>query len=137
MTEATYTFKQRIPAFIDSRGFTPIEFDFNTVEELKQQPIIQHWLRKPSSYLCKETSGNLLMVVEDEGFTNWCIGWITNSDKLNLPIHVKKTILQYSDGRIEIKTQDNENPVVLWRGNTATLKDGTKCKIIRYEDWKK
>lgn len=83
-------FKQRIPAFIDSRGTTPVEFDFSTVEELKQHPFIQSWLNKPSSYLCKSISSNILMVVEDDGFTAWCIGWIANPDELDLPIFEKK-----------------------------------------------
>jgi hypothetical protein len=128
-------FKQRIPNFIDSRGMTPVEFDFSTVEELEQQPHIQRWLNKSSSYLCN--SSKILMVVENEGFTAWGIGWITNPDELDLPIYENKTILQYSDGTIEISTQNSENPVVRWCGGRATLKDGTTCKYLRYEEWKK
>ena len=72
----------------------------------------------------------------DEGFTAWVIGWITNPDELDIPIHEQKTILQYSDGTIEISTQNSENPVVSIRGSEATLEDGTVCKRLYYEEWK-
>ena len=135
MTE-THHFKQRIPAFVDPRGVTPTEFDFETVEELEQHPYIQRWLSKsPSSYLAK--GDRYLSVVEDEGFTSWCIGWITNSDKLKLPTLESRTIVQYDNGTLEIKTENSENPVVMWCGGEAELKDGTVCKWIRYEDCKK
>jgi hypothetical protein len=127
-------FIQRIPNFIDSRGITPVEFYFNTVEELERHPYIQGWLKKTSSYLCK--SDEFLMVAEQEGFTAWAIGWIANPDELDIPIHEKKTILQYSDGTIEISTENSENPVVSWCGGRATLKDGTICNYLNYEDWK-
>jgi hypothetical protein len=42
-----------------------------------------------------------------------------------------------SDGTIEISTQNSENPVVRWCGGRATLKDGTVCKYLEYEEWKK
>jgi hypothetical protein len=128
-------FKQRGPNFIDSGGINPVEFDFSTVEELEQHSNIQRWLNKSSSYLCK--SEEVLMVVEDDGFTAWGIGWIKNPDELDLPIYEKKTILQYPNGKIEISTQNSENPVVSWCGGEATLKDGTTCKYLRYEEWKK
>ena len=127
-------FKERIPNFIDSRGITPVEFDFGTVEELKQHPYIQKWLNKSPSHLCK--SDKFLMALMDEGFTAWVIGWITNPDELDIPIYEQKTILQYSDGTIEISTQNSENPVVSIRGSEATLKDGTVCKRQYYEEWK-
>jgi hypothetical protein len=45
--------------------------------------------------------------------------------------------VQYSDGRIEVKTNNSENPVVSVCGDKATLEDGTKCKDLSYEEWKK
>lgn len=77
------------------------------------------------------------MVVSDEGFSNWCIGRITNMDELKLPTYEQKFIVQYSDGRIEVKTENSENSVMTVCGGKATLEDGTKCKDLSYEDWKK
>jgi hypothetical protein len=127
-------FKQRVPAYIDIEEL--LEFDFNTVEELEQHPFVQKFLNiKPSSYLCK--IDDCLMVVSDEGFSAWCIGRIATMDELKLPTYEQKFVVQYSDGRIEVKTENTENRVVSVCGDKATLEDGTKCKDLSYEDWKK
>jgi hypothetical protein len=129
-----YHFKQRVPGYIDIDEL--LEFDFNTVEELEQHPFVQRFLNiKPLSYLCK--IDDCLMVVSDEGFSAWCVGRITNMDELKLPTYEQKFIVQYSDGRIEVKTKNSENRVVSVCGDRATLEDGTKCKDLSYEEWKK
>jgi hypothetical protein len=135
MTEIKNQFRQRVPGFVD--GDNPLEFDFDITEELVNHSYIQEWLNEnPHSILVK--SGGVLMVVYNEGF-NWCgIGWITNPDDLELPEwEGGKYIAQYSNGNIEVLGKISKNPVVSSCGGVLTLKDGTKCKKIKYEDWKK
>ncbi len=125
--------RERIPNFIDSRGITPVEFEFDTAEELEQHPFVQRWLSKnPPSYLRK--SGRLLMVVEDYGFTRWAIAWIEKPDLLDIPVMETKVVVQHLDGRIEIITAKSENKIVVVGGGEATLKNGEKCKCLSYKE---
>lgn len=128
-------FRQRVPAFIDLDKV--LEFDFETTEELSNHSFIQGFLNvKNTSTLVK--SENLLMVVSNEGFNWWVIGYISNPDDLKLPEwDGGKYIVQYENGEVEVLTKESKNPVVSSRGDEITLRDGTKCKNIRYEDWKK
>lgn len=125
-------FRQRVPAFIDSDKV--LEFDFDTTEELSNHSFIQGFLNvKNTSTLVK--SENLLMVVSNEGFNWWVIGYISNPDDLKLPEwDGGKYIVQYENGEVEVLTKESKNPVVSSRGDEITLRDGTKCKKIRYED---
>jgi len=134
MTKPKNHFRQRIPRFVDNDN--PLEFDFDTVEELVNHPYIQEWLNKnPHSILVK--SEGILMVVYNEGFNWWCIGWITNPDDLELPEwEGGKYIAQYSNGNIEVLDKTSKNPMISSCGDVLTLKDGTKCKKIEYEDWR-
>jgi hypothetical protein len=132
MTKPKNHFRQRIPAFID--GDNPLGFDFDTVEELVNHPYIQEWLNKnPHSILVK--SGGVLMVVYNEGFNWWGIGWITNPNDLELPEwDGGKYIAQYSNGNIEVLDKTSKNPMISSCGDVLTLKDGTKCKKIKYDE---
>ena len=135
MTETKNHFRQRVPGFVDIDNF--IEFDFDTTEELVNHSFIQNWLNTcPSSILVK--SREVLMVVYNEGFNWWGIGFISNPDDLELPEwDGGKYIGQHSNGTIEILDKTSENPVISSCGDVLTLKDGTECKNIKYEDWKK
>ena len=77
-------FRERIPSFIDSRGVTPVEFDFETKEELIQHPYIQNWMGNGYSSICK--SDNILFVVKNNPTMRTAIGWIKNPDDLNIDI---------------------------------------------------
>lgn len=126
--------KERIPAFIDSRGYTPVEFDFDTVEELEQHPFVHRWLSKnPPS--CLRKTGKLLMVVEDYGFTRWAIAWIEKPDLLDIPVMQTKVVVQHPCGKIEIITAKSENKVVSIAGNEATLKNGEICKRLSFKEF--
>jgi hypothetical protein len=134
MTKPKNHFRQRVPGFVD--GGNPLEFDFDTVEELVNHPYNQEWLNKnPHSILVK--SEGILMVVYNEGFNWWGIGWITNPDDLELPEwEGGKYIAQYSNGNIEVLDKTSKNPMISSCGGVLTLKDGTECKKVEYEDWR-
>lgn len=136
MTKSKHFFRQRIPGFIDPRGLVPEEFYFDTTEELVNHPFIQGWLdRHNPSNLVKDEK--YLIVEYNEGFNWWVIGYITNSDDLQVPEWTGgKWVVQYENGQIEVLTKESKNPVIRTCGDEITLKDGTKCKDIRYEDWK-
>lgn len=137
MIQTKNYFKQRIPAYIDPRGYTPFELEFSETEELINSTFIQKWLNyNPPSTIVK--NGKYLMIEEKEGFSWWVIGYISNPDDLQVPNwNGGKYIVQYENGEIEVLTYESKNPVVSTCGNEVTLRDGTKCKSIRYEDWKK
>ena len=132
MTKPKNHFRQRVPGFVD--GANPLEFDFDTVEELVNHTYIQEWLNgNPRPILVK--SKDVLMVVYNEGFNWWGIGWITNPDDLELPEWGGgKYIAQYSNGTIEVLNKTSKNPVISSCGGVLTLKDGTECKKIKYEE---
>jgi hypothetical protein len=135
MTKLKNHFRQRVPGFVD--GVNPLEFDFDTTEELVNHPYIQEWLNENPHFILVK-SEEVLMVVYNEGFSWWGIGWISNPDDLELPEwEGGKYIAQYSNGNIEVLDKTSKNPVVSSCGDVLTLKDGTKCKKIKYEDWKK
>ena len=134
-------YRQRIPNYIDF-GISPLEFDFDTTEELMNHPEIQRNLEmNPNTelYLHNELyiSEGLLMTVYDEGFTWYGVGYIKNPKDVNLPAWSGgKYIAKYEDGTIEILDNMSKNPVMSSCGGELTLKDGTKCKKLKYEDWK-
>jgi hypothetical protein len=130
-------FKQRIPAFIDSRGITRVNFDFNTVEELTSHPFIQRWLSHYPDSVLSKTTGTTLLVVSNEGFTWRAIGWIDDPESLDLPVwRGGKHIVRYADGTTEALTPESDPKVAVVRsGGEATLSNGAKCSIIEYNDW--
>ena len=136
MVEKNY-FKQRIPGFIDPRGIVPVEFEFTETKELLEHPYIQRFLNyNPPSTVVK--SGKYVMVVENEGFSWWVIGSVLNPDFFQVPEwNGGKYIVEYENGDVEVLTNESKNPVVSICGNEATLRDGTKCRKIKYEDWRK
>ena len=137
MSEPKNLFRQRIPSYIDSRGSIPFELEFSETEELINSPFIQKWLSyHPHTTIVK--SGNTLMIEYNEGFSWRVIGYISNPDDLQVPNWNRgKYIVQYENGEIEVLTHESKNRVCSTCGNKATLIDGTKCKTIEYEDWKK
>ena len=129
-------FKEYIPSDVDTRGSIIFELEFSETEELINSPFIQKWLSyNPPSTIVK--SGNTLMIESNEGFSWRVIGYISNPDDLQVPNWNSKYIVQYANGEIEVLTNESENKVWSTCGNDAVLKDGTRCKTIRYEDWKK
>jgi len=71
-------FKQHIPSFFE--GFAPIEFDFNTTEEL----IERLSNRRSSLHKNYSMSDNCLMEVENNG-KHWVIGYILYPEEIDLP----------------------------------------------------
>jgi hypothetical protein len=135
-------YRQRIPNYIDL-GIPPPGFDFDTTEELINHPELQRnmeMIPNTELYLHNEPyiSEGLLMMVYNEGLTWCCVGYIKNPEDVNLPAWSGcKYVAQYDDGTIEILDNTSKNPVVSSCGGKLTLKDGTKCKRLEYEDWKK
>ena len=137
MTVEKNYFKQRVPGFIDPRGLIPVEFEFTETQELLEHPYIQHWLNRNLPSNLVKTRNNV-MVEENEGFSWWVVGSVLNPDELKVPQwNSGKYIVEYENGEVEVLTNESENPVVMTCGDEVTLRDGTKCKKIKYEDWKK
>lgn len=136
MSEHKNRFREYIPSDVDTRGSIIFELEFSETEELINSPFIQKWLSyHPHTTIVK--SENTLMIEYDEGFSWRVIGYISNPDDLQVPNWNSKYIVQYANGEIEVLTNESENKVWSTCGNDAVLKDGTRCKTIEYEDWKK
>ncbi len=82
-----YHLKQRFPNFFS--GFTPAEYDFDTLEEMLEFPFVKNWTSKDDFLRLSKSRMNskqqLLMVELTDG-TFWAIGFLTDSYDLNLPI---------------------------------------------------
>ena len=62
----------------------PREFDFETIQDLMDHPIIRESLSLyPDS--CLTLDGNHLNVIHNHGFGTWTIGSIKDPDSLNFP----------------------------------------------------
>jgi hypothetical protein len=69
-------------------------------------------------------SDNCLMVIHDDGFHWWVVGYVEKPERVDLPKwEGGKYRAQMSDGTIKILT----NEVVSSCGYTLTLADGTKA----------
>ena len=82
-------FRQRIPAFIDTQGIIPIEFDFETIEELQSHPYVKSWIDRGFSDICK--SGKFLMAMKFDRSAAYAIGWIKYPDLLNIHVFNRNT----------------------------------------------
>jgi hypothetical protein len=78
-------FKQRIPAFIDPRGIIPVEFDFETMEDLMSNSYIQDWITR--GYICISKSGNFLMMSKEDISMSFAVGQIKDPNALHIPTY--------------------------------------------------
>ena len=75
-------FRQHVPSFVDVDERT--EFEFSTTEELITHPLIQGMVGSFKNHkICK--SKNYLMVVSDNGFWWWVLGYIKTPEEVDLP----------------------------------------------------
>lgn len=86
-----FRLKQRFPNFFS--GFTPKEYEFDTVAELMELPFVKQWVSKNNFFkLSKsrmDSSQQILMCELNEGKDFWAIGWLYNSYDLELPVFSK------------------------------------------------
>ena len=88
-----YHIKQRYPNFFS--GFSPKEYDFDTVEELIEFPFVKNWMSKGDCLRLSKSrmeSKQQLLICELTDGTYWAIGFLTNSYDLDLPIFNNKTV---------------------------------------------
>lgn len=79
-------FKQRIPNYVDSRGITPVEFEFTTTEELLEHPLLKRCIEDENTTFIKED--NVILVRYHDG--DFAIGWVKNPDDVELPLRVER-----------------------------------------------
>ena len=82
MTETKNYFTQRIPGFIDPRGMIRQDFEFNNTQEFLEHEYIQHWSKDDAIIMKYENN----IIVKQSNGRHRLIGWVKNSDDLNLPI---------------------------------------------------
>ena len=119
------TFRQHTPNFVDLDEPAPT-CEFETTEQLLNLEVVQRY-GNGDNFSHFALNGNQLMVVSDEGFTWWVVGYIDNPDDVNLP--------KWSGGRYRAEMPDG-NEVVLTHevvsscGEKLTLQDGTVAKDL-------
>lgn len=122
-------FKQHIPNFINVDKSPDIEF--KATEDLLGINVVKQWYEpvdgKPFSHFA--ISGNRLIVVHDNCFSWWVVGYIKYPELVKLPKWVGgKYRAELSDGsRVELTSKE----VVSSCGNILTLKDGSNAKNIK------
>ena len=124
------SFIQHIPTFIDADPPKPYEFE--TLEELLNIDVVKQWARpmdgKAFSHFA--LSDNILLVIHDDSFHWWTVGYIKEPDNLKLPKwNGGKYKAKFPNGQIKIIYSDK---VASSCGNILTLKDGTKVKNLNH-----
>ncbi|MDY6893944.1 MAG: hypothetical protein SVO01_00780 [Thermotogota bacterium] len=123
-------FIQHIPNFIEVDK--PRWIEFETIEDLLNIPVVKQW-KKPingKSFSYFAISDNVLIVVHDNGFHWWAVGYIEKPELIKLPKWTGgKYKAQFLNGDIKIVSSKN---VISSCGNILTLKDGTKAKDVNY-----
>jgi hypothetical protein len=126
------TFTQHIPGFFDMNE--PVkEIEFETTEDLLAIDVVKQWMEpmdgKPFSHFAM--SGNYLMVMHDNSFHWWAVGFVKDPDSVNLPKWTGgKYKAEMPDGRVKILM--DKGSVVSSCGDILTLQDGTKAKNLLY-----
>lgn len=113
-------FKQHIPNFVDVDK--PEWIAFETTKDLVGLEVVKRYEKrnKLSHFVL---SDNCLMVISDDGFYWWVVGYIEDPTTVNLPQWKgPKYMAQMPNGSIVVLT----NEVVSSCGNILRLRDGTK-----------
>ena len=119
------TFQQHIPAFVEI-GTPPI-FKFNNTDELLALDVVQLYCKSPD-FLHFAKFGNLLMVVADDGFHWFVVGYIADASTIDLPVWSgAKYRAELPDGTRVTLGQEVHSSC----GDVLTLKDGTKARDLR------
>jgi hypothetical protein len=122
------TFLQHIPNFVDTDRPEAIEFE--TTQDLLMIDKVKQWVKpidgKEFSHFA--LSGKALIVVHDEGFHWWVVGYIERPDEIDLP--------RWYGGKYRAELPSGErvtlsNEVVSSCGDILTLRDGSTAKNIR------
>lgn len=81
-------FKQHIPSFVDRFGEELPVIEFSTTQELLEIDVVKQW-KKPmdgklfSHFAIKD---NALMVIHDDGFHWWVVGYVEDPLTIDLPM---------------------------------------------------
>jgi hypothetical protein len=117
-------FKQHVPSFIDN-GYKRVEFEFKTTADLLNSAVVKKYV-EPGSYFVK--SDNCLMVVTDNGFHWWVIGYIKNPQDVELPEWDGVKYHALLDGQ---KVILSSSEILGSCGDTLTLRDGRTAIMER------
>lgn len=74
---------QHVPRFVDTRE-PPIQVEFTTTDSLLSVDFVKAWRDAPNfSHFCVHRKH--LMVVLDDGYQWWVVGYLQHTDNVNLP----------------------------------------------------
>ncbi len=118
------SFRQHIPAFADVDQ--PDAIHFTDTATLLSQPVVQRYKDATFSHFCM--NGNALMVVNDDGFEWWVVGFVADPSAVDLPAWGGwKYLARFPDGREAVLTTE----VISSCGGCLKLRDGTEAVDVR------
>jgi len=118
---------QHIPNFVETRGEQPPTGEFETTEELLSLEVVQRYKHDDFSHFAM--SDNHLMVISDDGFKHWVVGYVKNPESVDLPKWAGwKFRAELPNGEKVILSSE----VVSSCGDVLTLRDGTKATNLDY-----
>jgi len=119
-------FRQHIPTFVDTDKPLPI-YKFETTEELLRLEVVQRYSKwEKFSYFA--IGENYLMIIGDDGFYWWVVGYVDDPTTVDLPKwDGPKYKAELPNGEKVILSEE----VVSSCGDTLTLRNGTKAKDLR------
>ena len=123
------SFRQHIPGFArDGREPPEPLIPFETTADLLALEVVQRYVGPTFSHFAM--SENCLMVIADDGFTHWVVGFIKDPASVDLPQWTGwKHLVRLHDGREVVLTDE----VVSACGGRLTLRDGTEAVDVRFE----
>lgn len=119
-------FQQHIPNFVDNRDPVPV-YEFETTKELLNLDIVKKYI-DGRDYHKFVMSDNYLMIIWEDGFRWWVVGYITNPSNVDLPKwDGGKHRGKLANGEVVILNGDDVSSI--W-GDLIILNDGTEVKKI-------
>ena len=118
------TFTQHVPAFVDIDRPSPIQFE--TTEDLLSLEIVGRYKENCYWFVM---DGNTLMMVKDDGFYWWVVGFIEKSELIKLPKWEGPKYKALLDNKEVILTRKEVHSSRL---DTLTLRDGRTAKDLKY-----
>jgi hypothetical protein len=120
------TFRQHIPAFVETGGPPPAT-EFANTEELLALEVVQRY-GKSKDFSHFAMSDRHLIEVRDDGFHWWVVGSVSDPAIVDLP--------QWEGWKFRAELADGTraiigNEVVSSCGDVLTLRDGTKARNLR------
>lgn len=124
-------FSQHIPTFVETMGEPSPCFEFNSLQELLDHPIVARYKEHCDGVFSHfALSDNHLMVISNDGFNWWVVGYVSDPDALDLPKWEGwKYDAELADGSRAVL---NGNQIVSSCGDKLKLHDGSFARNVRY-----